>query len=331
MIKTFDRIALAAGVLALAVAQLAPAQTILTETTLSAAITSLKAKQIVVASATNISAPTTYSTLTSLYIDKELLSVEAVNGTTITVARGQGGTASTYHASGALVFVGVPNAFFVGSADNAGIGGGVPPQAGGSCTRGTLLYLPSINVETGVISDCVGGAWVNGVRTTNKNNQYRLNFPTIGAVAYTGLNTNGTAVGATTVYCTEIDLPYNKLITGLGFLEGTTVTGNARYSILYDAAGNAIANGALAGIASVTASVFENYAFTTPYYAVGPAQYFGCLQDNAVGSTTVRMMVTGIDDNVLTVGQTGATFGTVPALSVPTAFHSAVGPYLYVY
>jgi len=316
-------------------------QAILTPTTLSAAITSVKSKNIVVASvgsgASVIAPPSvTGNPYSTLYIDKEAMTVEAVNGTTVTVIRGQNGTSASFHASGAYVFSGPPQAFAVGSADNAGQMFGPPPIAGGACARvqavgglPPVTYLPSINVETGVISDCVGGVWVNGVST--QSTQYRLNFPTVGAVAYTGLNTNGTAVGATTVYCTEIDLPYNKLITGLGFLEGTTVTGNARYSILYDATGNALANGALTGTASATASVFEPFAFTAKYFAVGPARYFGCLQDNAVGSTTVRMAVTGIDDNILTKGQTGATFGTVPALAVPTAFNSAVGPYLYVY
>jgi hypothetical protein len=317
--------------LALTASIAAHAQTLLVPTTLSAAVTSTKASQIVVASATGITAPTLGSgnPTTSLYIDKELMSVEAVNGTTITVARGQGGSISTLHASGAYVFFGPPNAFYVGLADVAQVGNGIPPIGGGACTRSKFAYLPAIDVATGNVADCLGGVWVIGVGT--QSTQFRLNYPTIGAVAYTGLNTNGTAVGATTLYCTEIDLPYNKLITGLGFLEGTTVTGNARYSILYDSAGNPLANGALTGTASATASIFENYAFTAKYFAVGPARYFGCLQDNAVGSTTVRMMVTGIDDNILTVGQTGATFGTVPTLTPPTVFHTAVGPYLYVY
>lgn len=321
-----------AGIFAMA-AQLAFSQTILTPTTLSSAVTGTKANTVIVASATGITAPTLGSSnpTTSLYIDKELMSVEAVSGTTITVARGQGGTVSTLHASGAYVFYANPNYFFVGSADVAGIGGGLPIQAGGACTRSKLLVLPSINVETGVISDCVGGAWVNGVRTTNGDDQFRINFPVIGSVAYTGLNTNGTAVGATTLYCTEANLPYDKLLTGFGMLNGTTVTANARYVVLYDSTGVAIANSALAGQASVTASVFENYPFTAKYYAVGPAQYYACLQDNATGSTTVRMMVTGINDNILTKGQTGATFGTVPVLTVPTAFNSAVGWYGYFY
>jgi hypothetical protein len=43
------------------------------------------------------------------------------------------------------------------------------------------------------------------------------------------------------------------------------------------------------------------------------------------------MAVTGVNDNILTKGQTGATFGTLPALTVPTAFTTAVGPYVYLY
>ncbi len=115
--------------------------------------------------------------------------------------------------------------------------------------------------------------------------------PDPGATLYTGINTNGTAVGATTLYCMELDMPVSKLITGIAVLNGTTVTANARYVILYDAAGRALANSALAGQASVTASVYENYAFTTPFYAVGGShngeidfvESFG--YDNGGGST----------------------------------------------
>ncbi len=114
-------------------------------------------------------------------------------------------------------------------------------------------------------------------------------------------------------------------------ITSTTVTGNARYAILYDSAGTALANSALAGQASATASVYETYAFTSKFYVVGPARYFGCLQDNAVNSTTVRMAVTGQADQEWTKGQTGATFGTVPALTVPTTFTTAVGPFTGLY
>lgn len=304
-------------------------QTILTITTLSSAVSSTtqaaQNQKIVVASATGISAPTNLQPNTDLWIDNELMAVEAVSGTTITVRRGLSPSKASPHASGALVFVGPPPAFF-GKPEGAA---GGDPQ--GSCTRGNLLYLPFINVVNSHVSDCVGGVWVTGVNTTYlTNTQYRISFPTPGGTAYSSLGTS-TAVGATTVYCTEIDLPYNKYITGLAFLNGATTGNDNRYSILYDSAGNVIANGALAGVVtSGSASLYQAFAFTTPYYVVGPARYFGCFQDS-VGSDAVRMIAASTNDNTLTKGQTGATFGTVPALTVPTAFNNLVGPYLYVY
>jgi len=314
---------------ALAVSLPAFGQTLPTITTLSAAITTSGQRLIVLTSATGVSAPTSnQQPTTDLWIDKELMAVEAVSGTTITVRRGASGTRSAAHLSGAQVFIGPPQQF-----------GSNPNEAGdpsGTCTRGASsatsvnpqIYLPYFNAATGNISDCLGGQWVNGVRTPLTG--YRLSYPDPGDVAYTSINTSGTTVGATTVYCTEVNLPYNKLITGLAFLSGTTVTNDHRYSILYDSAGNALAHGALTGVVTATASIYQAFAFTTPFYAIGPARYFGCFQDS-VGSDSVRMTITGTHDNFLTAGQTGATFGTVPALTVPTSFTTAVGPYLYVY
>lgn len=304
----------------------AHAQTILTQTTLSAAVTTTSARTVVVASAT--CAACTGAVLapgTNIYIDRELMVVNAVNSTTLTVQRGASGTASGTHASGALVFMGPPPAFLTNPR--------VTAPTDGSCTRGNIAYLPVIQVSTGIISDCVGGQLIKGLVTSGATtaSRWRVYAPEPGGTIYTSLNTAGTAVGATTLYCTEVWLPTSKNLTGIGVLNGTTVTGNARYVVLYDSTGNAIANSALAGQASVTASIYEAFAFTSKYFAVGPAQYFACLQDNAVGSTTVRMAVTQVNDNILTKGQTGATFGTIPVLTVPTTFTTAVGPYVYLY
>lgn len=319
MSKTFKLIALCAFLASFAFGQ----ALVLNPSSLSSPLTTSSGKVLVVASVgtgSNVIASPTVSTSTNLYIDQELMAVQAVNSTTITVQRGIGGTSAAPHASGALVFYGPPSAFF----SNPRL-----PNPQGSCTRSNLQVTPYINVATGIISDCLGGTWVHGVTTANP--EYRLMFPAPGATAYTSINTNGTAVGATTLYCMEANLPYNKLLTGIAVLNGTTVTGNARYVVLYDSAGNALANSALAGQASVTASIYEAYDFTSTFYAVGPSKYFACIQDNAVGSTTVRMAVTGVNDNFLTKGQTSATFGTVPTLTVPTSFTTAVGPYVYLY
>ena len=260
----------------------AAAQTILTQTTLSAAVTTTSQTFVRVASATGITA-----TSTVLYIadgQGELMFVNSVNGTTIGVTRGSNGgpTAST-HPSGALVFVAPPNA--------------IATQAPtGSCTRANQPYLPVIALGSfgglPVVSDCVGGVWVNGITSPPQATQFRVLAPNAGAVAYTSLNTNGTTLVAGTLYCMEADLPYNKLLTGIGIMNGTTVGTDNHLVALLDAQGNVLATSALAGALAANASTYQNFAFTTPYYAVGPAQYYACTQSNGT-TATVRMVVTG--------------------------------------
>jgi hypothetical protein len=109
------------------------AQTLLVQTTLSAAITSGQT-HITVASATGVVA-----TSTLLFVDKEALFVEAANGTLLTVQRGASGTRASAHVSGAGVLLGPPNAFVA-----------VDPQ--GSCTvgSGVFQYKPVLNVANGL-------------------------------------------------------------------------------------------------------------------------------------------------------------------------------------
>ena len=202
----------------------------------------------------------------------------------------------------------------------------------GSCTRSSGLVLPYIDVNNNVISDCIGGVWVNGGTTNQNGNQSTVIYaPQPGAVIYTSINTNGTTLAATTMYCTEIDLQQSKLATGLAFLLGTTGGTDKHISVLYDATGNLLANSATAGTTAGTASTYETLPFTTKYYMVGPAKYYGCLQTNGT-TATVRMLITSVQDGYTTKGVTGQTFGTIPStITVPTTFTTAVGPYEQVY
>ncbi len=323
------------AILALAALSLVPlsGQVILTPTTLSVDSTTAQ-QSIVVASATpNASTADNFAVGTAVVIDNSLGFVTSVSSTRIGVNwANSSGSVNVPHKTGALVWSARAN--FLTSKTS------VPT---GSCTRTQLQVLPVINVSStigvggGTASDCLGGRWVTGDRTQFPPTVVLAPDP--GGTLYTGINTNGTAVGATTLYCSEFNVKTSMLATGMEVLNGTTVTGNARYVILYDSTGNRLVNSALAGQASVTASVYEQYPFVntaaTPvagkFYVVGPARYFGCIQDNAVGSTTVRMAVTGQADQLLTKGQTGATFGTVPTLTVPTTFTTAVGPLVGLY
>lgn len=134
-------------VLLLAMSSLVNAQTALTSTTLSSAVTTVNGKTIVVASATGFTAGTTVA-----FVDRELMNVVAVSGTTITVARGMVGTRGATHASGATIYVGAPSYF--NSYDK-----------GGSCTSTNEVVLPQINVVNGRRWNCINSTWMvdNGV------------------------------------------------------------------------------------------------------------------------------------------------------------------------
>lgn len=258
---------------------------------------------------------------TLLYIDRELIGVKAlVSGTTWTVQRGLASTRPQAHAVTTNLFLGPPSGNFSSSP--------LESEVSGSCTVSALVTLPLIYVKSGNIYDCQGSKWVRGVRAVTT--PWHVLSPVPGNVDYTTINTNGTTLGTTTLYCTEVNLEASKLLTGIALLNGTTVGTHNHYVVLYDSGGRAVANSALAGALAAGASTYQEHAFVTPYYAVGPAQYFGCMQASGV-TPTVRMAVTGLADNQLTKGQTGATFGTIPTLTVPTTFTTAVGPFIYLY
>lgn len=331
----------------LGLASMANGQTILGNTTLSAAVgntvssalTTGNLSVITVASATGITAPTPNTSNTAglatsggstyLYVDRELMQVVGVSGTTITVIRGVGSTSSGSHASSALVFVLPAAAVANWSGGNYGQAPAVPQ---GSCTRTSELYLPRIQFGSGIVSDCLGGQWINGDSLqTTRQSFYRLESPTIGAVSNgAAIGTNST-VTAAELYCTEIRLPFGKLLTGLAPHIATTGGTDKWIVALYDSGGNLLANSAVAGATVGSANTWQASAFTTPFYAVGPAQYFGCMMSNGT-TATLDTVTTGKDDNILTFKSASpGTFGTLPNFTAPTAFNSVSGPYLYAY
>ena len=257
------------------------------------------------------------------------MQVTGVSGTSITVIRNVSGTAGSTHASSAFVFV-VPAAYIYGGGPY-----GFPPSVpAGSCTRTNELYLPRIQFTSGIITDCIGGQWTQGDALQTQRLTGTINDPPTAGTAYTALETNGTAFDAvTSMFCGEVKLPYSKVLTGFKLLAGTTQGGTEKKAILlYDATGNLIANSAAAGATTgSTASVYASISFTTPYYAVGPARYFACVQSNGT-TDTFRHTITGTNDNYLAGKITGQTFGTFPAtINAPSTFTSAIGIYVQLF
>lgn len=311
----------------IALAGFASAQTILTQTTLASAVASSSTTTISLTSATGVTAANTVLVV----LDGgsgEAMFVNSVNGTQIGVTRGYQslGKART-HISGALVFV-APAAQVGGTPINT-----VAPS--GSCTRANVQYLPVISLGLAgsgtIVSDCVGGVWVNGTTTSYANTQYHLPQPPVGA------SNSGTALGTSTAttqyetYCTEIDVTYNKQVTGIAPHVGATGGTDKWASALYDAAGNLVAQGPAAGVTVTgTAYAWQALPFTAKYYLVGPAVYFGCVITN--GSTaTLDLTVTGKGDQILTKDYSGTGFTVPTSITVPTSFNTATGSFMYLY
>lgn len=125
-----------------------------TTTTLSAAVTSTTATIIQVASNTGINAPSLsngafgggQSTVGSaLFVDGELMQVNGVSGTTISVQRGTSGTQASTHLSGVQVIIGNPDWY------RADAPGAMPS---GSCTQSTLYAFPIIEIIQQEILTC---------------------------------------------------------------------------------------------------------------------------------------------------------------------------------
>jgi hypothetical protein len=305
-------------VLALALAVPAFGQTLVPFTTLSSAITSTSSQSNIF-KLTSTSGITAGNTM--LFIEGEADFVDAVTTTpaTVTVVRGAGpSTRVSTHPSGAVVWYGPPSYF----QQQTPVG-----YPFGSCSRTSGIVVPYIDINNNIYSDCLGGKWVRGI---DQLSPAIIFSPPPGGAVLTGVGTS-TATTNTSMYCSQIWLPANKLLTGLWILNGTATANGHRNVILYDAAGNLLANSG-STTTTGTASQYQQFAFTSQYFAVGPAWYVGCSQAQN-SSDTLNLIVTA-DGNAGTWTQiyTSQTYATVPAtITAPTAYTTAQGPYFAFY
>jgi hypothetical protein len=183
-------------------------QNVLVQTTLSAAVNapiSGAANLVQIASATGITAPSLNSTATAniqnqwgLYVDREFMTVTGINGTTLSVIRGQSGTVATAHASGAMVLYGRLNWFYVTDP------GATPTASGGisgaACTTASTFVAPYLNIRTGAqwLCSTITTTWVpgfNNAQTPGSSAVTTLVASAAGAILPSGplFHVNGTA------------------------------------------------------------------------------------------------------------------------------------------
>lgn len=164
-----------------------------------------------------------------------------------------------------------------------------------------------------------------GIKTTDvPAGPARLACISMGSLALTSYETNGTAPTAGTMYLTEIYVPYTRTWTGIAVLNGTTVGTNNHLVALYGSDGTLLANSAVAGAVTAGASTFQSRAFTAPITLI-PGRYFLGVQANG-NTDTLRHLETANGATNSTGAQAG-TFGTVPSTltTVPSTITNAQG------
>lgn len=156
-------------------------------------------------------------------------------------------------------------------------------------------------------------------------------FPVPGLItgALTGYGTS-TATVAGSIYLTEVVVPYNMTVTGVGVLNGATAGGTDNGLVaLFNSAGALVANSALAGAATSGPNTFQQRAFTGTYAAVGPGRYWIGYQSNGT-TDTIRLFATATYLDIATTLKTGA-FGALPAITPVSTFTALNGAVAYLY
>lgn len=179
----------------------ASAQTALTSTRLAAAVTTGAQRVFSVSSASGIAAGGW------LYVDLELVAVQSVSGTLITVRRGlgEGATSGVPHANGATVYV-IPAGTAAGQAF-------VQVDPSGTCVSSNYPYLPLINTKNGLIWDCATME-TPGSNTTGTSQYHWIAFGE--ALAHTAVPRSVVAGVAYTIKLSDYIVALTTTGTGAG-------------------------------------------------------------------------------------------------------------------
>src|SRR6185369_7337033 len=100
--------------------------------------------------------------------------------------------------------------------------------------------------------------------------------------ALTGLDTNGRAGVANTMWFSDVFVPYPCVLVGAAVLNGTTVGTTKGFVCLYNAAGTLVANSSVTGGGALTsgASTFQQRDFTSTYTAKPGKYWIGYMPDS---------------------------------------------------
>jgi hypothetical protein len=224
------------------------------------------------------------------------------------------------HASGLTVYLG-PRQWFASIDPRVG--------NGGTCTLASTLYYPYINLSSGQIFHCIASQWVAGEGQVTTAQPY---------TAFTTLSNPDALVAAGSVsdiagqeWFSQIYIPSNTTLTGACWLNGATVTTDKRLAFLADAGGNIIANSAVAGVTTASASHYQCAAFTSTVAVYGPGTYYVGVQTAGTTDNFLGYIAGGAPTNYGTGIVASGVFGTLTAITPTVTFTTAEGPLMMVY
>lgn len=163
----------------------------------------------------------------------------------------------------------------------------------------------------------------------------------MGSAALTGFETAGVAQTGFQINLSEIFVPHYNTWTGAAALNGTTVGTNKYVYWLFNSSGYLVAYTAIAGTTTAGASVFQKIAFNQTV-TLTPGRYFiGVQTDGATDTVRHVLAANGAEPRCGTVTATAsfaasltallASTATVPSITVPTTFTTAVAPICLLY
>lgn len=331
---------LLAAVISLGLSDVGLAQTTPTRTTLGAALSGGNGNNVVTLASNSGIAASTASAQTFIMVDRELMQVRLVSGTTFATVNRAAGQNAVPHASGAPVWYGTGGTFNVNSGTSYGVFiAAATSQPSGACTRSNQQYLPLFSPSAGpggYSYDCLGGVWVQGtLEYVGQVGVTKYCTEPVGSVAYGSVGTS-TAMVSGTVYVGSVWVPYTRLFTGVTALVNGTVATDKIIGAVYDGGnpsgtGALLANSALAGATTAGANTFNALAFTATKVLIGPARYFIAVQGGTTATDGIRTIAVSTFIDVLGNSRTG-TFGTLPAtITVPTSLTADTAPVSCLY
>ncbi len=165
---------------------------------------------------------------------------------------------------------------------------------------------------------------------TTQNGRIKYSNVPIGSVAYASFGTS-TAGASTVTMSTDIWVPAEMNMTGIGILVGATGGTDKFVLVIRDSKGMLLGSTDTAGTTvSASASAFQEIALTVPL-TIPRGRYYIDVQTNGTTATT-RRIATATFLDVTAAETTGTTFGTVPRfLAEPTTFTALKAPIVYIY